>query len=173
LSGTATLASRLAQRCPLLRLVDETDDDTAFVRDLYASTRWEELAVTPWDDTAKRAFLSDQFQLQRDHYRKNYVGAEFLVIHSGDERVGRIYLNYKGREIRLMDIALIEMFRGRGWGYHLVAGLLAIAAEDGAQVTLHVEPNNPALQLYERLGFALIENRGVYLFLGWPAAAQG
>ena len=34
------------------------------------------------------------------------------------------------------------------------------------------EPNNPALKLYERLGFRLIEERGVYLFLGWmPTAA--
>lgn len=171
MSGPATLASRLAQRCPALRLVEEAEDDTAFVRDLYAATRWEELAVTPWDEATKRAFLSDQFQLQRDHYRKNYVGAEFLVIHSGNERIGRIYLNHKGGEIRLMDIALIESSRGRGWGRDLVAALLEIAAEEGAQVTLHVEPNNPALRLYERLGFALIENRGVYLFLGWPAPA--
>jgi hypothetical protein len=32
-------------------------------------------------------------------------------------------------------------------------------------VTIHVERMNPALRLYERLGFALAEDRGVYLFL--------
>jgi len=34
---------------------------------------------------------------------------------------------------------------------------------------LHVEPDNPAQRLYQRLGFRLIENRGVYDFLGWKS----
>jgi ribosomal protein S18 acetylase RimI-like enzyme len=34
-------------------------------------------------------------------------------------------------------------------------------------VTLHVEPLNPAQRLYRRLGFRLLEDRGVYHFLEW------
>jgi len=30
---------------------------------------------------------------------------------------------------------------------------------------------NPALQLYERLGFSLVEDKGVYLFLERPPRA--
>jgi hypothetical protein len=36
---------------------------------------------------------------------------------------------------------------------------------------MHVERFNPALRLYERLGFRLVEDRGVYLFLEWQPAA--
>jgi hypothetical protein len=32
-------------------------------------------------------------------------------------------------------------------------------------VTIHVEANNPARSLYARLGFEMIESRGVYDFL--------
>jgi len=35
---------------------------------------------------------------------------------------------------------------------------------------LHGEPDNPAQRLYQRLGFRLIEHRGVYDFLGWSAS---
>jgi hypothetical protein len=34
-------------------------------------------------------------------------------------------------------------------------------------VRIHVEQFNPALRLYERLGFAPIADKGVYLFLEW------
>ena len=167
----ASLAQRLMQRCPQLGLREEADDDTAFLCALYAATRREELAHVPWPDEAKQAFLADQFQLQRDHYRKNYVGAEFLVVDAGDERIGRIYLYPTEREIRLMDIALIDARRGQGLGAALVEALLQIAREDAREITLHVEANNPALRLYDRLGFRLIEERGVYHFLGWTPPA--
>jgi len=167
-----SFASRLAPHCANLEFVPEQESDTAFLRDLYASTRWQELAQTPWNDDAKRAFLQEQFFLQRDHYRKNYVGAEFLVVRQHDQPIGRIYIYATPREIRLMDIALIDIKRGVGLGRLMIEALMRLARETACEITLHVEPNNPALHLYQRLGFTLIEDRGVYHFLGWkPDAA--
>jgi ribosomal protein S18 acetylase RimI-like enzyme len=173
LSGETTLAAQLMRRCPALSLREESDDDRAFMADLYASTRETELAHVPWEAATKRAFLHEQHALQHAHYRANYVGAEFLVIQAQSERLGRIYLYRKegGREIRLMDIALVPERRGQGMGSALIEALLQIAGANGWEITLHVEPNNPAMRLYDRLGFRLIENRGVYLFLGWNGAA--
>jgi ribosomal protein S18 acetylase RimI-like enzyme len=51
--------------------------------------------------------------------------------------------------------------RGRGVGGLLVRELLAEAARQGiAQVSLSVEVDNPALRLYERLGFERIGREG-------------
>lgn len=167
-----SLAQRLMRRCPQLALREETQADAPFLCALYAATRHEELAHVPWPDETKLAFLADQFQKQGEHYRKNYVGAELLVVQAGGERIGRIYLYPSEREIRLMDIALIDAQRGQGLGGGLIRAVMDIAQEDSRELTLHVEPNNPALRLYDRLGFRLIEERGVYLFLGWtPLAA--
>ena len=42
----------------------------------------------------------------------------------------------------------------------------------GKTVTIHVEYNNPALQLYQRLGFQKIgEFNSVYYLLEWKPAA--
>jgi ribosomal protein S18 acetylase RimI-like enzyme len=36
-------------------------------------------------------------------------------------------------------------------------------------LTIHVERFNPALRLYERLGFRQTEDKGVYLLLEWSS----
>jgi ribosomal protein S18 acetylase RimI-like enzyme len=51
--------------------------------------------------------------------------------------------------------------RGRGYGAELLTSLLAQAAEDGfSAISLSVEPDNPALALYERHGFEKVVDRG-------------
>ena len=146
------------------------DSDHPFLRDLYAHVRAAELAPVPWPEAAKRAFLDEQFALQHQHYVRNYPGAELLLIEHIDRPIGRIYVYRTEREIRLMDIALIDSERGRGVGTALLAELMDEARATNRELTLHVEPDNPAQRLYRRLGFGLIEQRGVYDFLGWKAS---
>ncbi len=149
------------------RLVVDTDHD--FLRDLYASVREAELAPVPWSDEAKRDFLSQQFILQHQHYVQNYKNADLLLIECGGTPIGRIYVYRSAGEIRLMEIALLPEWRGQGIGSALLHELMEEARLHGSQLTLHVEPDNPAQRLYRRMGFTLIEHRGVYDFLGWRA----
>ena len=51
----------------------------------------------------------------------------------------------------------------------LVRALMDEAARRDVDLTLHVEPENRAQNIYRRLGFRLIEQRGIYDFLGWSA----
>ena len=119
----------------------------------------------PWDDAQKDAFLGAQFEAQDAWYREAYAGASFEVILVEGEPAGRLYLHRGRSEIRIVDIALLPEHRGGGVGTLLLRDLLAEADEAGKSVTIHVERLNPALRLYERLGFALAEDKGVYLFL--------
>ena len=144
-----------------------TDADHPFLRDLYAGVRSAELAPIAWPEAAKRDFLDQQFALQHQHYLKNYVGADLLLIEKAGAAIGRIYVYRTPAEIRLMDIALVPAERGRGIGSALLHELMDEARATSCRLTLHVEPDNPAQHLYQRLGFALIEHRGVYDFLGW------
>lgn len=149
-----------------------TDGDLAFLSDLYADVRAEELAPVPWPAEAKRAFLQDQFDLQHAHYQKHYVGADFLLIELHGERIGRIYVHRSSTDIRVMDIALVAMHRARGLGSALFAELIEESEQSGVPISLHVEAENPANRLYRRLGFEHWEDRGVYQFLGRPPTAQ-
>jgi ribosomal protein S18 acetylase RimI-like enzyme len=136
---------------------------------VYASTRAEELAVVPWDDAQKDAFLRQQFDAQDAWWRENYAEATFDVILVEGEPAGRLYVHRGPSEIRIVDIALLPEHRGNGVGTRLLDDLLAEGDEGAKSVTIHVERMNPALRLYERLGFTLAEDKGVYLFLERPA----
>ena len=48
----------------------------------------------------------------------------------------------------------------------------ALRATAGRLLRIHVERFNPALRLYERLGFHPIADRGVYLFMEWGAPLE-
>jgi len=150
--------------------------DDAFLRELYAGVRWPELASLPWTAAEKRAFCDAQFDLQDRHYRTHYPGAEFLVITAGDGApIGRLCRVRGVGEWRLMDIALLPAHRGRGAGTRLLTELVAGADAAGVPVVLHVEHDNPARRLYERLGFAGVADPGepgVYLEMKRPPARR-
>ena len=155
-----------------VRFRPELPEDEAFLSKLYATTRDLEMALTGWDAAQKEAFLRMQFQLQTTHYRKHYGDALFQIILRDNAPIGRIYVHYGPSEIRLMDIALLPEYRGSGIGGFILQNLLGEAARLCKPVTLHVEKFNPALRLYERLGFRVIEDLGINLYMEWrlPAA---
>jgi GNAT superfamily N-acetyltransferase len=157
-----------------IRLRPASAADRELLYRIYASTRAEELASVDWSPSDKEAFLRMQFEAQDRHYREHYAGAEFLVVLAGDEPAGRLYVERREDEIRIVDVALLEPYRGKGIGGALVRDLLDEAGRSGKPVRIHVERLNPALRLYARLGFRQVADRGVYLLMerapGDPAA---
>ncbi|MEM6795291.1 MAG: GNAT family N-acetyltransferase [Acidobacteriota bacterium] len=148
-----------------LRPAAESDRD--FLFRVYASTRTEELAAVPWSAEEKEAFLRFQFKAQSTYYDDVFQNAEFSVVELQGEPIGRLYVDRREDEIRLIDIALLPAHRGSGLGGELMADILAEGQRKGLLVRIHVEHNNPAMHLYRRLGFEKIEEQGVYWLMEW------
>ena len=159
-----------SQPDPELRPARESDSD--FMYRLYAGTRADEIAAVDWSDAQKREFLQMQFRAQTSFYTENYAGASFDVIELDGVPIGRLYLDEREDELRIIDIALLAEYRGRGIGRHYLQSIIERASDRGACVTIHVEHNNPAMTLYRRLGFVKVEDKGVYWFMRWSAADQ-
>jgi ribosomal protein S18 acetylase RimI-like enzyme len=117
----------------------------------------------PWDEATKRAFVEHQFEAQDAHYRGNYRETSYDVILVGGEPAGRLYVARWADELRIVDITLLPAYRGRGAGTALLRRLMDEADAAAKPLTIHVETNNPARALYERLGFRVAEDRGVYV----------
>lgn len=148
-------------------------DDLDFLLRVYRSTREEELAmIADWTAEMKDAFIRQQFSAQHAWYQEHYVGAEFQVILVDGEPAGRLYVHRRPAEIRLVDITLLPEFRKGGIGTSILRDLLAEGEAAGKPVTIHVEVYNPAMRLYERLGFRPIEDRGPYRLLEWRPAVS-
>ena len=145
-----------------------TAADEGFLSDVYASTRAEELAPAPWPEEKKRAFLREQFDLQHRYYQQHYAGSRFEVIERDGEPIGRLYVARWPQEIRIVDIAVLPAHRNAGIGSALLRELMDECSAAGKRLTIHVERMNPAMRLYERLGFTEVADRGVYAMMAWP-----
>lgn len=150
----------------------ETPKDSAFLYRLYVSTREDEMRIVPWPDEQKAAFLRQQFEAQTAHYKNQYSAAEYSIILFDGAPAGRLYLNQQPGDLRIMDILLAPEYRGHGIGTILLRDILDRATAAGHSVSIHVERQNPALRLYERLGFRQIDEYGVYLLMEWKPDAR-
>jgi ribosomal protein S18 acetylase RimI-like enzyme len=154
-------------------LVDQTEEDISFLRDLYISVRWEELAPTDWSELQKVAFLESQFSAQYQHYNLVYVGAKFRIIRQGNEPIGRLVLFSNAHDIRVVDISFLPAWRNLGIGSSLLNSIFEEAQTTHKTVSIHVEQFNPALALYLRLGFTKREEHGPYWLMEWHPGSDG
>ena len=141
--------------------------DGPFALSVYASTRADELATVPWDELQKAAFVAMQFAAQSAHYEQHYDGMTSDVVLVDGEPAGRLLVARWREEIRIVDITLLPAFRGRGAGGDLLADLIDEATEMGKRLSIHVERDNRARSLYERLGFRPVGEHGVHLRMEW------
>lgn len=160
-SGAATIGLR-----PI------TDDDLEFLFRLYASTRIEEKELVSWPEEQWEQFLRMQFNLQHNQYMVNYRNPSFDIIMENEVPAGRLYVDRKADDYRLIDIALLPDFQRRGIAGVLLKALLSEADSVGISVSLHVEKHNPVLGYYQRLGFQIDEDKEVYYFMVRPPAAN-
>jgi ribosomal protein S18 acetylase RimI-like enzyme len=142
-------------------------EDAAFLYEVYASTRADEMAITGWTAAQQEAFLQMQFKAQRQYYLHEYPSAEYHVIQRDGVDIGRQIVNRTDGEILLMDIALLSEHRNGGIGTTLIRDLMAEAEQTDRPLRLHVEFFNRAVRLYERLGFSKIGDVSVYFEMEW------
>ena len=140
-------------------------NDFPFLKKVYRSSREEELDKTMWNEEEKSKFIDFQFNAQHSHYTNAYKGAEFNIIEWNKVKVGRLYLWETETQIRIMDIALLTEFRGKGIGTFILNDLIKKSIKVEKKINIHVEYNNPALKLYERLGFEKTDDTGIYFFM--------
>ena len=140
-------------------------EDEAFLEAVYASTRQEELAPVPWTPEQKAAFLRMQFQAQHRAYHARFPDASFEIVLRDGVPAGRLYVDRRPQEIHIIDIALLPAHRRAGIGSSILRDLMAEGDRSRKSVTLYVERFNPALRLYERLGFTQTADSEVYLLL--------
>lgn len=150
-----------------------TDTDREWLTELYASTRSDEMAMVPWLDAEKTAFLAQQSSLQHQHFVTHYPSASFDIVLADDMPIGRLYVD-RGNPWLIVDIALLPTWQGRGVGGMLLAQTLLQAESCAADVALHVAAHNHrARALYERQGFMVTSFDETHFAMLRPYRAGG
>lgn len=143
-------------------------EDRAWLLRLFASTRGPELAALAADPAVADAFIAQQFEAQDRSWRAAAMRPSFDVVLAGEEPLGRLVVDRRDTEIRLVDITLLPEFCGRGFGTRLITDLIGEAERAGLPVVLHVLFANPARGVYERLGFTVTGDDQVHLRMVRP-----
>jgi ribosomal protein S18 acetylase RimI-like enzyme len=155
---------------PSVTLRPAAGEDRSFILSVYASIREPELVSSGLPREQWGPFIEQQFEAQSQAYA-NYPDTSFEVVLVDGEPAGRLIVARWPEELRVVDIALLAQFRGRGVGEKLMRRLLEEADERGVKASIHVERFNPAQRLYTRLGFRMVSETGVYLLLERPPVA--
>jgi ribosomal protein S18 acetylase RimI-like enzyme len=144
-----------------------TFEDLDFQRSLYADTRSNEMALVDWSDDQKKSFLDQQFEAQTNHYQVYFPDAVTQIILLDQTIIGR-FIRWDSQDyILIVDIALLFEFRNMGIGTILVQDLMNDAISLNLPIILRVEIFNPAIHLYERLGFKKSRLLEVYQEFVW------
>jgi ribosomal protein S18 acetylase RimI-like enzyme len=140
-----------------LRTAQPSDVD--FEHFLYASTRDD---LRPLGPEVFDGLVGMQFRAHTTSIRLEHPQAERKIVVVEDVRAGRLITDGSGDHIEVIDVSLLPEFRGQGIGTSVMRSVLAHADRLGRAVRLHVEKQNRAVRLYERLGFAISGDVGMY-----------
>jgi ribosomal protein S18 acetylase RimI-like enzyme len=138
-----------------------TPADEPLLRAVFAGTRAIEAEAL---GAAAGGFLSSQYELQL----QAFSDADTLVIEADGVAVGRLLLRRTPGELEVVDLAVLADRRGEGIGTAVLEALGAAADAEGRKAILQVERGNPALRLYERLGFVVTGQTERHLVMERP-----
>jgi GNAT superfamily N-acetyltransferase len=138
-------------------------DDEDFLFELFRQTVGDELAML--GDTILRM----QFKAQLLTYSAQFPAAEHQIIMLDERAIGRVLVERSELENRGVDIALLREYRNGGIGRMVVQELLDEAGRAGKPFRISVVKSNPALHLYERLGFKTTGDTGTQFLMEWVA----
>lgn len=144
--------------------------DEAFLKKLHQAERhWEfaPLLQAGAVDTYHKV-LAQQYDAHHTVYFRSYDMAKYGLILWCGKPIGRLYLDERENEVRVLDIALMPEYRGAGIGRLVMRGVCAGAARKRLPVQLHVHAlNSAAYRFYYRLGFEPVETNHRHIRMRW------
>lgn len=141
-------------------------DEEFFLR-LYQSSRGDDLRGLGWDEDRISEFLSMQYEAQNNFYTTDFPNASDATVLLNTVPIGRLIVDRRSDEIRLVDVALLPDFRNRGIGSEIIRDLQKDAGFQRKPLRLQVIRFNRAIGLFERLGFVRTSETGTHFQMEW------
>ena len=96
-------------------------------------------------------------------FRQDFCAEESTMIQVDSQSVGYFCLKESDEERYLSNIQIDPDWQGKGLGSAVLNAILS--ASESKSVKLMTFTDNPAMQLYERLGFEVVERDGKTVYM--------
>ncbi len=140
-------------------------EDEPFLYDLVTGAMAERLAASAWKPAMRETLLRMQYEAARRGYAERFPDAEHSIIVVEGQPAGHTIIARSDEELRIVDIIVAHQFRGNGLGTAVLKTYLDEAERSGRRARLQVAITNPAIRLYQRLGFEQVGGDEVNLEL--------
>lgn len=144
-------------------------DDEQFLFRLFCSAHESQFASLDLPAEQMEQLLRMQFAARQNQYHDQYPNAEFDLVLNDGVSIGNLYAQRGPDEFVLIDITLLADYRNAGIGRRLIEDLVAEALAANKSLHAHVLKSNPAWRLWQRLGFRLVNDDGVYMRIEVPS----
>ncbi|MGH9604586.1 MAG: GNAT family N-acetyltransferase [Terracidiphilus sp.] len=157
-----------AQSLSALKLRPACADDEALLFELFAADKRAEFAAAGVPAAQAEMLVDMQYRARRQSYSQNYPEAmdTILCLEDGTP-VGRSLVDRQTDCYHCIDLAVLPGYRNRGVGAWAIRQIQHLAALESVVLRLHVLKNNPALRLYERLGFLRVSGDEMSYEMEW------
>ena len=165
LTGLATLAKGLSIR-------PARPGDKVFLEKLYRESR-DDLRMAGADRDYVEAVLDMQLLAQSTGYGGQFPNALYFIIEKTGDRVGKLTLDWGGREARVVDLGFVRKARGRGFAEIVLTALLASCGQAKCPLAVTCLGNRPALRRFLLAnGFMVAESMEAAELLVWYPKAD-
>jgi GNAT superfamily N-acetyltransferase len=144
-----------------------TADDEETLREVYKSSRGDDLRGLGWAEDRISEFLGMQYEAQQHFYESEYQRATDEMILWEGKPAGRLIVERREHEIRCVDVALLPEHRNSGIGTFLIKKLQEEAKREEKPLRLQVIRFNRAVSLFERSGFVRTSETGTHFQMEW------
>lgn len=138
-------------------LQERTENDSEFFMELFGEIKSSELHLDLWPEAFRIQMIEMQYnafmQSINSEFPKHY---DYLILFKS-EKAGRLQLDKNEQGFRIINISLLNSFRNKGLGTTIIKEILSEASNKNTPVFLEVDKVNPAFNLYNRLGFKIIQ----------------
>jgi len=132
----------------LIKLIPADESHHEFSYQLTVTTMGDYTTkILGWDDKTQRKYHTHDWQTKRP-----------LIIMYGNQPIGTIYMFENENYIEIGQFYLLPEYQNEGIGSYLLSSVLENSDKTGLLAKLVVLKVNPAISLYRRHGFKIVDS---------------
>lgn len=106
-------------------------------------------------------YIKHKLEWKPKSYRRNFDPKFVKILEINNRRIGFYKLSFKENHWHLGDLQISGLFRGKGIGTEIMKLIEKTVKMKGRNsIKLRVFVDNPALSLYKKTGYKMIEQQG-------------